>query len=141
VADLTEAIIDYLYEMPDTALLHIGEVVPQDVDYPFVWLMKSAEIYADDLCYPPVMDYARIDIEVVSDDIQESRDWAAAVKKHLHAMTLNSLKFENDSGTYQYIHGIDVDDHDDDYLPRSVGSDDPLHVAALDINVIVGDNV
>lgn len=136
--DITELLVSYLQTMSQSDDVHFGEMIPQGVGYPFVWLMRSGEEYAEDLCHPPTIEMIRVDVEVVSDDINEARYWTSRVKRHLHSAGLNTLKFWNDSDLQQYIHAIDVDDHDDDYLVRSVGSEDPLHVGALDVMINLG---
>lgn len=136
--DLAETIIDYIKHMPDLGETHVGEQIPEEMPYPFIWLMKSSELPSDDLCHPVTIDQINFDVEVVSDDIQQSRDLTAKVKRHLITSEVNSMTFENDAGNYQRIHGIDVDDHDDEYIRRTVGEDNPLHIGALDVQIILG---
>ena len=101
--------------------------------------MRSGETAQDDLCAVQTVEDVRMDLEVVSDDIDITRNLTAQAKRYLRTTTRNALKFENDANSYQYIHGIDVDDHDDEYLPRSVGSDEEVHVGALDVTINLGE--
>ncbi len=136
--DLTEALIDRLSEMPDADDLHIGEVIPEAERYPFIWLMRSAENPQDDLCAVQTVESISVDVEVVSDSIAAARYYTSETKKHLRNTPLNNVLFQNDDLTYQYIHGIDVDDHDDEYLPRSVGSEEQVHVGSLNVTIKLG---
>ena len=139
--DVLETLKGYLETMPDATGLHIGEVIPQEYEGDFIWLEQSSEETSDDLCVPQTIDTIRVDAEIVSEDINHARDWAATTKNHLRAYPINSLKFENDKKVYQYIHGIDVDDHDNEYQTRSVESDAGFHIGALDITINLGDLV
>jgi hypothetical protein len=76
---------------------------------------------------------------VVSDDIHQARALARFVKRHLHDTALGSLTFVNDQGNNQKIQGIDVEDHDDEYEPRISSDDEDIHIAAIDIQIILGD--
>lgn len=135
--EITEAIIARIRELH--GISHVGEVIPQNVAFPFVWIGKSGEEYREDLCYPAEIEYVRYDLEVVSTDIDEARKLAAEVKRHLMATPLHSILFINDSGERQTIHGIIVDDHDDNYIPKSPDSEERAYVAAIEAQAIIGE--
>ena len=135
--ELTEAIINRIREMH--GIFHVGEVIPQNVGYPYIWLGKSGEEYREDLCYPPEIEFVRYDVEVVSLDIDEARIWSAELKKHLMSTELHSIQFINDTGLRQTVHGIIVDDHDDNYIPKSPDSEERAYIAAIDVQAILGE--
>ncbi len=141
MADLTEAIIDYIQTSADVGALHIGEVIPQGVAYPYIWLMRSGEVINDELCQPASVQAVTVDVEVVSDDIAEAREITSELKKHLRLYEIHEVEFVNDDGDDQTIHAIDVDDHDDNYIPKSVASDEELHVSAVQLTVQLGEIV
>lgn len=138
MADITEALITRLKAYASLAAVHVGEVIPQEQEYPYVWLMRSGESTEDSLKLITVPDTIQVDVEIVSDDIAETRTLAAGVKNHLKSTTYGSISFTYDDGTTKKIRAIDVDDHDDNYLYKGVDSDEQLHVAALNVSLIIG---
>lgn len=138
MADLPEALIDYLQTSPDFGSLHIGEVIPQQVVYPYIWLMRSGEILSDELCHPPSIESVSFDIEVVSDDINEAREVTDQVKEFLRTAELHSIEFVNSDEDDQTVHGFLVEDHDDGYVPRNLDSDEQLHIGTLNLTAILG---
>lgn len=141
MSDMTESIIDYLQTSPDFGSLHIGEMVPQNTEYPYIWLMRSGDEPFDSLCHPPTSNSSSLDVEIVSDDIAECREVTAEVKAFLRESALHSLQFTNEAGDDQTIHSFDVDDHDDNYIPRNIDSDENLHVGSLNVRVLLGELV
>lgn len=136
--DLPEKIIDYLGTSADFGSLHIGEVIPQQVVYPYIWIMRSGEVLTDELCHPPSIESVTFDIEVVSDDITEAREVTSQVKDFLRTSAIHSLQFENEAGDDQTIHAFLVEDHDDNYVPRNIDSDEQLHIGALNLTAVLG---
>lgn len=134
--DLAEAITARLREMEGVGGIHIGEHVPPTTPYPFIWLTQSGELIADDLCHPAHVEQVLFDVEIVSEDINETRLWTARVKKQLRTTALHSVTFENDDGNQQTVHGFDVDDHDNEYLPVNDGEN--VHIGALNVTVLMG---
>ena len=136
--DITEAIIDRIRKMPSPPA-HVGEVIPQSiVEFPYVFIMKRGEEYADDLCYPRHKDTVTYDLEVISEDIDEARCLSSEIKRWLMDTGLHELRFYNDDGLEQTIHGITVEDHDDTYVNRFPDSDEKIFIAAIDIEAILG---
>jgi len=136
--DITEAIISRIRKMPNPPN-HVGEVVPQSIThFPYVFIMKRSEEYSDDLCYPRVKDNITYDLEVISDYIDEARSLSSQIKIWLMDTELHELKFFNDDGLEQTIHGITVEDHDDTYVNRFPDSDEKIFIAAIDIEAILG---
>jgi len=136
--DVTEAIIKRIRLMPNPPC-HVGEVIPQDIaKYPYVFIMKNSEVYADDLCYPRVKESISYDVEVVSDDIDETRHYSSEIKNWLMATEMHSLVFSNDDGLEQTIHGLLVDDHDDSYTIKYPDSDERLFIGAIDVEAVLG---
>ena len=139
--DITEAVINRVRIMANPPS-HVGEVVPQGGDrFPYVFVMKSSEQYADDLCYPPTIESINFDVEVIGDDIDTIRDLTARTKSWLMATELHSLEFVNDVGNRQTIHGILVEDHDDTYLAKVPDSDEKIFIAAINVETILGQEI
>jgi hypothetical protein len=138
MSDVTEAIIKRIRSMPNPPC-HVGEVIPQEVvEYPYVFIMKNSEEYADDLCYPRHKESIMYDIEVVSDDIDETRQYSSDVKNWLMNTEMHSLIFLNDDGLEQTIHGLLVEDHDDSYTVKYPDSDERLFIGAIDVEAVLG---
>ena len=136
--DVTESIIRRIRSMPNPPC-HVGEVIPQSiVSYPYAFMMKRGEEYSDDLCYPRHKETISYDIEVISDDIDESRQMAADIKDWLMATELHSLQFTNDAGAKQTIHGVIVENHDDTYVPKLPDSDEKIFISAIDVEAVLG---
>ena len=139
--DCTEIVIEKIRMMP-TPPDHVGEVIPQGfVNYPYVFISKGGETYADELCHPPSLETISYDVEVISDDIDTARQLAASLKNWLRGTEIHSLSFTNDDGELQTIHGILVDDHDDSYIPKVPDSDERIFITAIDVEVILGEIV
>ncbi len=137
--DITESIISKIRQMPNPPN-HVGEVIPQSItEYPYVFIAKSGEEYADDLCSPRVKDSIQYDLEIISDDIDCTRDMSSSIKSWLMATELHEMRFVNDKGQDQTIHGVIVEDHDDTYVTRYPDSDEKIFIAAIDIEAILGE--
>lgn len=139
MSDITEAVTAYLKTSADLTNYHIGEDVPHEVDYPYVWLMRSGEILSEELCHPPSIEAVTIDVEIVSDDIDEARTVTADLKQFLAIAAIHSISYTNEAGDTQTIHAFTVEDHDDNYLPRNLDQDQRLHIGALNITILLGD--
>lgn len=137
--DITESIINRIRKMPKPPC-HVGEVIPQSItEYPYIFIMKNSEEYSDDLCYPRrYKDVVYYDIEVVGDEIDAVRDMSSRVKDWLMLTEMHSLKFINDEGNSQTIHGVLVEDHDDAYITKAPDSDEKIFIAAIELEAILG---
>jgi len=139
--DLTVAFINRIKSLQVLNGCLVGEVIPQRVSYPFVWVGKSSEEYAEDLNHPATIDYTRYDVEVVDTDLNNARSLSSEIKKHLLNTPLHSIEFINDQGSRQTIHGIVVHDHDDSYVPKAPDSEERVFIAAIDVETIMGELV
>lgn len=136
--DLLEKIIDHLSGTAGFESVHVGQVIPDHVNFPYVFLSRAGETAEETLDHELTPDVISIDCEVVSDSIPQQQSITNLVKTTLRAVTAHQLTFVNDAGANQTIHGFDVDNHDDDYVLKSVDSDERDFVGALDITVSLG---
>lgn len=102
---------------------------PHGYDGQYIWFGRAATENADAIDdaagTAPFRQY--FDVECCSDDIDEAIDLADLVKaKHLARGSFGA-------GTIQ---GVFVTDHADDYIPRGVNSDEGMHVAALQLELV-----
>ena len=95
----------------------------------YIWYGRATTQNEDALNDPAGTDpFSQIfDVEAISDDIDEALNLADLLKaKHLARGTFGA-------GTVQ---GVFVSDHADDYIPRGINSEDGLHVAALQFEIM-----
>lgn len=71
---------------------------------------------------------ALFDIECVGATADAAIDLAADVKARLHGASSTAAGVT--------LKAVFVEDHDDDYLPKSIGDDSGKHVAALNIKLL-----
>jgi len=138
--DLTIALIEKIRTMRP-APNHVGEVIPQAVvSFPYVFVAKGSETWDDEeFCYPPSLLEVGYDVEVVGTDINQIRQMSANLKSWLMNTKIHELTFSNVHGQEQTVHGIVVNDHTDDYVPRYQDSDEKIHIGSLEIQVITGE--
>jgi hypothetical protein len=141
VADLLEAIIEHITDNAPFDEIHVGEVIPQEIEVPYVWLMRSGDVFDDELCHPPSVIAVTLDVEVVSDDIDEARELTRDLKTLLRNTELHEVQFTNDDGEAQTVHAFHVEDHDDTYLPRNIDQDERLHLGTFNLTVSLGELV
>lgn len=139
--DLNVAIQERIRGTPGLTGCHVGEVVPHSGQFPYVFVSRGSEEYSEDLCFDPDVDIIRYDIEVVDGDLDRQRDITRAIKSHLKTTPLHSIEFINDDGERQTLHGIIVQDHGDNYVPRNPNSEERAHIAAIDVEAIMGELV
>ena len=102
--------------------------VPENTAGDYIWFSRAAveplRVLASGAIDPLSV---RFDVEAISEDIDRSQSLAAAIRSKCDAYR----------GTFgdSTTQGIFVEDHNDDYTPRGVFSDDVLHVAALSVEV------
>jgi hypothetical protein len=103
---------------------------PQKYDRPFVWLRLRGTENLDKLDDAVGAEPFRLfyDLECVSPSVAQAASLASTIKSILH-----NYRGAMGSGS---VRGAFVQDHDDDYVPRSVDGDNGLHVAALDVELI-----
>lgn len=105
------------------------DIAPQGYDGQYIWFGRGGTENEDMLDSVAGEKSFRefFDIETISRDINESLSLAALVKgKHNSRATFGS-------GTIQ---GLFVTDHADDYIPRGIGQDSGLFVAALQLEIV-----
>lgn len=104
--------------------------VPQGFDRPTIWFMRRTTENEEDLaCEAGEQPFRQtFDLEVATYDIDTTIDTATLVRSRLH-----NHRGEFGDGKVQ---GVFVEDHDDDYFPKTGSSDDGLHVAALSITIV-----
>jgi hypothetical protein len=100
---------------------------PQDTSRPFIWYMRTSENEELTLDGVGGLRKAQFDVECVTTNPSTNEVLADRVKTRLHGKT----------GTFgaSTVQGSFVEDHSDDYAPKSVGGDSGLHVAAFNLTV------
>ena len=104
-------------------------MVPESSAIPYIWYRRARTDEPRTLDGGAPSGYEQFfDIECVSEDLDECQSLAYAVRDRLN----------NYRGSFadSTVKGIFVEDHSDDYIPRSVSSDDVAHVAALSVQII-----
>ena len=101
---------------------------PQKPPLPRIWYGRASQEEPRDLDGCGGLVFSIWDIEVQSDDNDEMIDIAEAVKGRLdgYAGLMGG----------QTIQGAFVNDHDDDYVWKSVGADDGIFAAALLVQIV-----
>lgn len=137
MADLAEALITHIKTHASFTSRHVGEVVPQETTVPFVWIGRSGDTTEETLKLGVLPDTVFFDLEIVSDDIDQQRDLTGDLKKHLRTTALHAVSFTNENAATQYVHAMDVDDHDDNYTLKSIDGDDRYFVGTLKLTVFL----
>ncbi len=99
--------------------------VPEDRPTPYVWFRQAGVHYegtTDAEPGAPPDDYL-VDLECVSDDLDEAADLAALVRER--------LAFYRGPFGDSTVQAVLVEDHEDDYLPRNEDADAGYHAATL----------
>ena len=104
--------------------------VPQEITLPYVWFGRTGteDIRTLDASAGLAPFSEAFDVEAISDDLSESQTLALAIKSRL-----NNYRGTFDDST---VKGIFVEDHNDDYMPRGVMSDEGFAVAAMRCEII-----
>lgn len=106
--------------------------VPETSRWPKIWLARSAEntplsLSGEEAGQSGVLTQTNFDIECISDDMGQAIDLGNKTKSALHG-TKGSFGL----GTVQ---GVFVSEKDDQYVPKGVGDDSPLHWTAMTVTV------
>lgn len=105
---------------------HVGEVIPQTIARPTVYVRQSGEILDDSLDADP--EELTFDIELASRDIAALRTKSAAVKSGLRALK----DWPADLPGVQFV---SVDAHDVDYIPELAFDDDDLQLETMAVSL------
>ncbi len=97
--------------------------VSDDPPSPRIWFQRASENEELDLSGTGGIIQSEWDIEVSSTNVDESLAIGDAIKRALNG-------HRGAFGTQTSL-GAEAADHDDDYLPKGLSSDEGLHVAAL----------
>jgi hypothetical protein len=141
MADIQESIRTWL--IANIPNVHIGEDIPQEVVFPYVWFMRSGDTQSESLnCQEDISIF--FDVEVVSDDISQARILTERVKRWFRKYVLHSIEFDltlpGDSiQEVQTIQAFRVSNHDDQYLPFNLQLDNRLHVGSFVLEAILGE--
>jgi hypothetical protein len=116
----------------------VSEDIPEGYEGNAIWMQRSGENVSDELSNTYDIDGITVDLEVISGDINQCRLISRQVKWWLRKYSLHSQQFEDDFGTTRTIHGFEVTDHDDTYIPKGLENFDKYHVGALSLTVLYG---
>ena len=102
--------------------------IRQQAPSPRIWYQRAGSEEPVDCGGAGGLVFSRWDIECHSEDIDKALDLAAAVKARLdgHLGSFGSRR----------VQGVFVEDHDDEYEPGGVASEEGLYVAALSAQII-----
>lgn len=101
--------------------------IPIVSSVPHIWFRRSSEQQVTAMDGGTGLYTARFDVECIASSVDSAINLADAVKTRLHAV-------KTTTGGVNVMTML-VEDHDDDYAPKSIGSDDGLHVSALDLTM------
>jgi len=101
--------------------------LPYGPPLPRIWFGRASQEEEVDLSGTGGLVESSWNIEAISDDVDEALEIADAVKADL-----NGHRGTFGSGT---VKGCFVEDHDDDYQPKGVGSEDGFYVAAISARI------
>lgn len=138
MADIMEAIKAYLDTDPDLDEVLVSEDIPEGYEGNAVFIERSGENVSDELSNTYDIDGITVDVEVISGDINQCRLLTRQVKYWVRKYALHSQQFEDDFGNTRTIHGFEVTDHDDTYIPKGLQDFDKYHVGALSLTVLYG---
>jgi hypothetical protein len=133
-----EAIAALLRAGANMSTVHVGEVIPEGNTKNYVYMIRAGEQLAEDLNNLIDIDSISVDIECVSNDIDQCRTLTQRVKWLLRGYAQHSVDFLDDFGISRTIHGFMVEDHDDTYIPRALENDDQVHIGAMNVTVLYG---
>ena len=142
MADIQEAIRTWL--IGNISNVHIGEDIPQEVAFPYVWFMRSGDTTDDTLNCDDVVSVF-FDVEIVSNSINEARALTERTKRWFRKYNLHSIEFDleklapSDPAEIQTIQAFRVSNHDDQYLPFNLQLDNRLHVGSFVLEAVLGE--
>jgi hypothetical protein len=136
--DIMEAIRAYLITDTDLEDVLVSEDIPEGYDGNAIFIERSGENVSDELSETYDIDSINVDMEVISGDINQCRLLTREVKYWLRKYTLHSQGFIDDFGSQRTIHGFEVEDHDDNYIPKGLENFDKYHIGALSVLVLYG---
>ncbi len=136
MADIMEALKAYIDTDTDLGTILVSEDIPEGWDGNAIFLQRSGENVSDELSNTYDIDGITVDIEVISQDINQCRLLTREVKWWLRKYTLHSVSFQDDFGNTRTIHGFEVTDHDDTYIPKALQDFEKYHVGALSLTVL-----
>jgi len=102
--------------------------IRQQAPSPRIWYQRGSSEEPVDCAGVGGLVESTWDIECHSDDLDQALDLADAVKRRLNGHF-------GSFGTGRVM-GVFVEDHDDDYIPAGVGSEEGLYVAAISARII-----
>lgn len=136
--DIMEAIRAYIITDTDLGDVLVSEDIPEGYDGNAIFLQRSGENVSDELSNTYDIDSINVDIEVISGDINQCRLLTRQVKWFLRKYALHTQLFFDDFGIKRSIHGFEVTDHDDTYIPKGLENFDKYHLGALSVLVLYG---
>ena len=101
--------------------------IPLVSSRPNIWFMRSAEHHITAMSGGTGLRKTSFDVECIATSGDAAIDLADEVKSRLHAASSTTAGVN--------IRTMLVEDHDDSYAPKGLGSDDGLHVSALDVTM------
>ncbi len=101
--------------------------IPIVSSVPHIWFRRSSEQQVTAFSGGTGLHNARFDVECIATTADSAIDLADLVKSRLHAV-------KTTTGGVNILTML-VEDHDDDYAPKAIGSDEGLHVSALDLTM------
>jgi hypothetical protein len=137
--DLNESIKDFL-DGELTGSPHVGEVIPQEIDEStnYVWFQRSGDLIDDNLNHPPDIIAVVFDFEIVSADVDESRELVNECKMAFLNAPFNSVSFNLSTTKTQTVHAFDAEDHDDSYLRKITTTDESLFIGSFRLTAHLG---
>jgi|GEM_PF-6897991 len=103
--------------------------IREDAPEPRIWFQRDNESEDTDLSGGGGLIESRWNIEVHSNLDDERFDIADAIKRRMNGY------YGVFGSTDRTVQGVFIEDHDDDYFPRGVGSEDGLYVAAMSATI------
>ena len=102
-----------------------------DKALPWIWFKRSSTIQERMLSGLPIDNFTTdIDVEIVSNDIDETQEEADYIKTALQAIQPGSYLADT------FTHAIFVLDHEDNYISKTIlNTDEGLHVATFQAKV------
>lgn len=114
--------------------VHQNYVPDADPGGRYIWFTRRTVSYDDCMDTETDEPIAELfDLECWGRDLGEVQELATAVRRRLHRYGIGSRGNQFGDGTVQVIN---VQDHEDDYVPRGGYEDRPLHVASFDVEVV-----
>uniref|UniRef100_A0A6M3L9Y2 DUF3168 domain-containing protein n=1 Tax=viral metagenome TaxID=1070528 RepID=A0A6M3L9Y2_9ZZZZ len=102
--------------------------VPIIASMPHIWYGRSADEEVTCMDGGTGLHRCNFDVECIASSADAAIDLADAVKSRLHTSSSTT------GGVNILV--MFVNDHDDNYVPKGLGSDDGSHVSALDVRIL-----